>query len=140
MENPSNITQSILVVEDETFIRLCAVLDLKDAGYVVFDAADAQEALRVFGEHPEITTLFTDINMPGAVDGLALAHLIAGLNSGVQLIITSGRTEPTRRNMPAGACFLCKPYTSSAVSALIRNGGRAEVACLWGGPTPWPGA
>jgi DNA-binding NtrC family response regulator len=121
MKNSRNTRHVILIVEDESLIRLCAGLDLEEAGFGVIDAADAEEALRIFRGHPEITTLFTDINMPGAFDGLALALKVFKLRPGVQIIITSGRAEPQQSEMPAGACFLPKPYTRGALSALIRG-------------------
>lgn len=130
MEKLQKIARLILVVEDEVLIRICTVLDLQEAGYPVVDAADAKEALLVFGEHPEITTVFTDINMPGAFDGLALVQMIFEQRPSVQIIVTSGRAEPRQNEMPAGARFLAKPYSCGALLALIGDGRSAEPPSL----------
>lgn len=66
----------VLVVEDEGLIRMSLVEDLEDSGFQVFEAGDAEEALDVLQGHPEITVLFTDIDMPGSMDGLTLAKLV----------------------------------------------------------------
>jgi DNA-binding NtrC family response regulator len=110
----------ILVVEDEAMVRGCAVAELADAGFRVIEAANADEALRQFEDHALVTTLFTDINIPGEFDGLSLAHKVFVLRPNVQLIITSGRGEPLESEMPAGGQFLPKPYDCDFLKALIR--------------------
>jgi len=111
----------VLIVEDEALVRDCAVAQLEDAGIRVIEAANAQEGLREFEDHARLTAVFTDINMPGPFDGLALAHKIFRQRPGVQLILTSGRGGPLASEMPAGAHFLMKPYDSSQLSALIKS-------------------
>ncbi|HZC17290.1 MAG TPA: response regulator [Caulobacteraceae bacterium] len=110
----------ILVVEDEALVRQCAVAQLEDAGFAVIEAADAEEALRSFKDHAAVTTVFTDINMPGEFDGLSLAHQISQLRPGVQLILTSGRGAPLERELPVGGKFLLKPYDCNHLTALIK--------------------
>jgi two-component system, response regulator PdtaR len=110
----------ILVVEDEALVRACTAALLEEAGCGVIEAADAEEALRAFGIHHQVTTVFTDINMPGPIDGLALAHRIFKLRPNVQLILTSGRGALTESEMPAGGHFLPKPYHCDQLTALIR--------------------
>ena len=68
---------SVLVVEDEMFIRMVAVDTLEDCGYVILEAGDAREALEVLEQTPGISLIFTDINMPGDIDGLDLATEVA---------------------------------------------------------------
>jgi len=68
---------SVLVVEDEMFIRMVAVDTLEDRGYVILEAGDAREALEVLEQTPGISLIFTDINMPGDIDGLDLATEVA---------------------------------------------------------------
>ena len=109
----------ILVVEDEALVRACTAALLEEAGCGVIEAADAEEALRAFGIHHQVTTVFTDINMPGPIDGLALAHRIFKLRPKVQLILTSGRGALTESEMPAGGHFLPKPYRCDQLTALI---------------------
>jgi CheY-like chemotaxis protein len=110
----------ILVVEDEALVRFCTSALLEDAGCSVIEAGDAEEALRAFETHPRVTTVFTDINMPGPINGLALAHKVFQMRPQVQLILTSGRGWPLEGEMPAGGQFLPKPYDGDQLTALIR--------------------
>jgi two-component system, response regulator PdtaR len=110
----------ILIVEDEALVRVCTAALLLDAGCAVIEAADAEEALRAFEAHDQVTTVFTDINMPGAFSGLSLAHKIFRLRPQVQLILTSGRASPPESEMPAGGHFLPKPYDYDQLTSLIR--------------------
>jgi len=110
----------ILVVEDEALVRGCAVAELEDAGFDVIEAANADEAFRQFEDHALVTTLFTDINMPGEINGLSLAHKIAKLRPNVQLILTSGRGTPLESDMPTGSQFLAKPYNCNLLTSLIK--------------------
>ena len=112
----------ILVVEDEALVRSCTVHELEDAGYAVIDAADAEEALAEFQNHLDVTIVFTDVNMPGRFDGLALVQKIFQMCPRVQLILTSGRGAPTQSEMPAGARFLPKPYSGQQLNAMILAG------------------
>jgi DNA-binding LytR/AlgR family response regulator len=88
----------------------------------VIEAANGQDAIRQFEDHALVTTLFTDINMPGDFDGLSLAHMISERRPKVQLILTSGRGAPLHNEMPAGGQFLPKPYDCSRLKAMIRAG------------------
>ena len=110
----------VLVVEDEALVRDCTVAQLEDAGFSVIEAADAEEAMREFEDHALVTTVFSDINMPGAFDGLSLVHKIFRLRPDVQLILTSGRGLPLDAEMPVGARFLLKPYHADQLTSLIR--------------------
>jgi CheY-like chemotaxis protein len=110
----------ILVVEDEALVRACTAALLEDAGCSVIEAGDGEEALRAFEAHARVTTVFTDINMPGPINGLSLAHKIFQMRPQVQLILTSGRGSPLEGEIPAGGQFLPKPYDCDQLTALIR--------------------
>jgi two-component system, response regulator PdtaR len=110
----------VLVVEDEALVRDCTVAQLQDAGFTVIEAACGEQAMRAFEDHALVTTVFSDINMPGAFDGLSLVNKIFRLRPDVQLILTSGRGLPLDAMMPAGARFLLKPYKANQLTALIR--------------------
>lgn len=110
---------AVLVVEDELLVRLCAVEMLREAGFAVFEAADGEDAIDTLALHPEINVLFTDINMPGAFDGLELARRVHRQRPDVQLIITSGRGQPAKDDAPDGD-FVMKPYEGAVISGLIR--------------------
>ena len=108
----------VLIVEDDALLRTCTILHLKGDGLDVLEAEDAEQALERLRDHPEVTTVFSDINMPGRFDGLALVTKIAKLRPSVRLILTSGRAKPA--GMPEGVRFLAKPYRSDFLTDLIR--------------------
>lgn len=118
---------TVLVVDDECLVRMVASDALIEAGFLVREACCASDALSELAGHPEITVLFSDINMPGAFDGLELARQVHVLRPDVQLILTSGRVRPTTREMPDGA-FLAKPYSAPDISALIHAARAAPLA------------
>lgn len=109
----------VLVVDDEPLIRLDAADMLVDAGWTAIEAADAAEALERLTAHPEVTVLFTDINMPGEMDGLDLARQVHRQRPDVRLIITSGKRRPQADEMPGDGRFLGKPYRDHQLIALI---------------------
>jgi DNA-binding NtrC family response regulator len=113
-------TVVVLVVEDEALIRVCTASLLQEAGFGVIEAAGGEEALRAFEANAQVSTVFTDINMPGSFNGLTLAHKIFRLRPQVQLILTSGRGALTESEMPAGGHFLPKPYNHDQLTDLIR--------------------
>jgi two-component system, response regulator PdtaR len=115
-----SIRPFVLVVEDEALVRGCTVAQLEDAGFSVIEAGGGEEAMREFEDHALVTTVFSDINMPGAFDGLSLINRIFRLRPDVQLILTSGRDLPFDAEMPLGARFLPKPYFASPLTSMIR--------------------
>ncbi len=110
---------SVLVVEDEALVRSCVAFQFESEGFAVIEAADAEEALRAFEDHPEVEAVFTDCNMPGRFDGLSLLQQIFERRPDVRLILTSGRGEPDPGDMPDGAIFLAKPYDIRSLAALV---------------------
>ena len=111
----------VLVVDDEPLIRMNAVDMLADAGWAAIEAANAAEALAQLEAHPEVTVLFTDINMPGDMDGLDLARRVHDLWPRVHLIITSGKMRPGRQDLPGGGEFLGKPYRERQFLELLET-------------------
>lgn len=106
--------QLVLVVEDEALLRLQATDTLEAAGYEVLEAPNADAALKLL-KNCAVGVLFTDIQMPGPMDGLALARLVHERWPDVRLVITSGRVRPTAEDMPDDSSFLSKPYASSSL-------------------------
>jgi CheY-like chemotaxis protein len=100
----------VLVVEDEGLVRLNAADLIRDLGFEVIEAADADQAVSLLESMPEITVLFTDIQMPGSMDGLRLAAIVRDRWPPIALLITSGQLHPATADMPAGARFIPKPY------------------------------
>lgn len=115
--------QTVLVVDDEPLIRMYAVDVLEDEGIRTLEAGDATQALAMLEAHPEITVLFTDINMPGPLDGLELARRVHERRADVQLILTSGKVRPRQADLPNDGHFLEKPYEAAALTGLIRATG-----------------
>lgn len=111
---------TVLVVDDEPFIRMNALDMLGDAGFDVVEAAQADEALVQLADHPEIGLLFTDVNMPGSMDGLDLARRVHELRPEVRLIVTSGKVRPIGRELPDHGQFIGKPYLEQQLLAMIR--------------------
>ena len=109
----------VLVVDDEPLIRMSAADMLADAGWTALEAADAAEGLELLEAHPEVTVLFTDINMPGEMDGLDLARRVHQLRPDVHLIITSGKLRPGRGELPGEGRFLGKPYHERQFISLV---------------------
>jgi CheY-like chemotaxis protein len=100
----------VLVVEDDILIRMNAADTVRDFGFEVVEAADADEAIKVLEDNPDISVVFTDIQMPGSMDGLRLAAVIRNRWPPVALLVTSGQISPHGGDLPAGVSFLHKPY------------------------------
>jgi CheY-like chemotaxis protein len=99
----------VLVVEDESLIRELAVSAIADAGFEVVEACTAAEALEVLRARPDVAIVFTDVNMPGELDGLALAEMVHRHWPAIQLVVTSGR--PLAGPIPDEGKFVQKPYS-----------------------------
>jgi len=119
--SPVALHPTVLVVEDETLIRMLAADSLADSGYNVLEAADAAEALRILEEHDEVAVLFTDVNMPGPMDGLALAGLMHDRRPDLGLIVTSGRGAPDLGRLPLSSIYLAKPYGPQQLAAAVEK-------------------
>ena len=114
---PTILKPAILVVEDDVLVRLSAVESLEELGYVVLEAATAAEAITLLEHRPDIRIVFTDVQMPGTVDGLMLAEVVSKRWPPVKLFITSAL--PLSRPPPTGAEFLPKPYVFAHIEKLF---------------------
>ena len=110
---------TVLVVEDEGVVRLDAAATLRDAGFKVLEAANAEQALSVVARGAPVDVLFTDINMPGRMDGLELARRINRLRPGVHLLLTSGKARPAGGQIPHAGAFIPKPYSPDAMTRAV---------------------
>jgi CheY-like chemotaxis protein len=111
----------ILIVEDESLPRLHAVEVAEAAGFTVIEAPNADEAIRILEGRNDIRLVFTDIDMPGSMDGLKLARAVRERWPPVQLVITSGHVTPAPWQIPSGARFVPKPYVASEVARTFRE-------------------
>ena len=117
----------VILVEDEPLIRMVAEAALCDCGFVVFVATDAYDALRILeSEAVHIRVLFTDVNMPGAMNGVTLAHYVHRHWPWISELVTSGRGSAANADMPEGCRFVAKPYDLNKVVHQIRD--MAEAA------------
>ena len=117
----SAATVVVLVVEDEPLVRMHAVDLLEDEGFTVIEAGTGDEGLAFLHARPDIDVLFTDVEMPGSLDGLALARQTVLHFPGVCVLIVSGRALPTKEQLASGACFFSKPYRGQAIVDHIRT-------------------
>ena len=106
---------TVLVVEDSTLIRMGMAGLALAAGFEVLEASDADEAIRLLEDRSDIDLVFTDVGMPGAMDGVALSHHIRDRWPPVKLIVASGQTVIDESHLPEGARFFLKPYDGDVV-------------------------
>ena len=112
---------TILVVEDDIIVRMIASDTLTDAGFRVYEAHDAQEAVTLLEARTDVRVVFTDWNMPGDMDGMDLAHLVRKHWPDIGTIVTSGKMHPAPGSLPAGVRFLAKPYRPSALIGMVKG-------------------
>jgi DNA-binding NtrC family response regulator len=111
---------AVLVVEDEPLIRMCVAATIEEAGFKVYEAANADEAVGLLAECADICVLFTDVEMPGSMDGVALAHYAHSYRP-IMIIVTSGRRKIAVKDLPPTAIFMEKPYRPGRVVETLRE-------------------
>jgi CheY-like chemotaxis protein len=116
----------ILLVEDEVLVRMVAADVLEDAGFTVLESTNAEEALSLLETRPDVQVLFTDVNMPGALDGLGLAQAVHERSPEVGILIGSGRIRPGIGELPPGTRFIAKPYAPAALTDAVRAVARGQ--------------
>ena len=112
---------AVLIVEDEPLIRLGAVKIIEDGGFEVIEAASADEAIRILECRGDIRVVFTDIHMPGSMDGLRLAHAVRNRWPPTKIIVTSGRDLITEQDLPERGRFFAKPYDPIEITDALRK-------------------
>lgn len=111
----------VLIVEDDFLLRMNAVEVIKEGGFEVIEAANADEAILILEARSDITVVFTDIQMPGSTDGLKLARAVRGRWPPIKIVATSGRYNVGETDLPEGGRFLPKPYNSTQVTGMLRE-------------------
>jgi DNA-binding NtrC family response regulator len=112
-------TNVVLVVEDEPLVRMVMHDTLTEAGYHVLEAANADEALTFLHARFDIALVLADIDMPGSMNGISLSWEIRAHWPTVLIILTSGKTILTAREVPEGTVFMQKPYGPDALVAAV---------------------
>ncbi|TVR08319.1 MAG: response regulator [Salinarimonadaceae bacterium] len=105
----------VLVVEDDMLIRMGAVDLVLSAGYEALEARDADDAIRILESRSDIDLVFTDVQMPGTMDGVKLTHFIRDRWPPVKLIVASGAAILEESQLPGGSRFFSKPYDENTI-------------------------
>ncbi|HEX8486788.1 response regulator [Sphingomonas sp.] len=112
---------AILIVDDEAIVRFDLVDFFEDAGFQVFDAESADHAITVLETNPTIRIVLTDVQMPGSMDGVKLAHYVRDRYPPTLLVVASGVARPSVQQLPVNAMFVSKPFDPRQVLAAIRR-------------------
>src|SRR4051794_3354103 len=144
MEPSSPSTSSVvLVVEDEMLVRMIAAEVLAEAGFTVIECASAEEALAVLHARADVQVVFTDVNMPGPLDGLTLVHIVHQQWPAVGIAIGSGRIRPNPGELPRGLCSspsrMCVPLSRMLYVPWPERSKRLPPRCARSDASPhWP--
>lgn len=111
----------VLVVEDDMLLRMRAIDVVEDAGFVPVEAVDADEAVAILEARSDIALLFTDIQMPGSMDGLKLAHAVHERWPPIKIILVSGKLAASDIDIPADSRFFSKPLAADHMIAQIQD-------------------
>jgi two-component system, response regulator PdtaR len=111
----------VLVVEDQALVRMNPVDMVEDAGFKAIAASNADEAISILENRNDMRAVFTDVQMPGSMDGLRWAHVVRKRWPPVALVVTSGHHHLQSDDLPAGGRFLRKPYERADLSEALRQ-------------------
>ena len=111
----------VLIVEDEFLLRMDAADIIAAAGFEVVEAENADQAIEILEARRDITVVFTDIQMPGSMDGLKLARAVRGRWPPIKIVATSGLANVGELDLPDGGRFLAKPYSTHQVTGVLRE-------------------
>jgi CheY-like chemotaxis protein len=121
MEALSPKRPAVLVVEDEPLVLMCALEALGDEGFDAIAATNADEAMYILENRDDIDIVFTDINMPGSMDGLRLARAVRGRWPPIRIIVASAVRTAGMEDLPEGGLFFQKPYRCGDLADAIRE-------------------
>jgi CheY-like chemotaxis protein len=111
----------VLVVEDEVLLRWAAAEAVQAAGFAVIEAGTAIEAISILEKRLDICAVFTDVQMPGSINGLQLAHLISSRWPPIRIIATSGQLRLREDDLPKGGRYLHKPYPLADLTDMLNE-------------------
>ena len=111
----------VLIVEDEFLLRMDAVDMIAGAGFEVLEAGNADDAIGILESRRDVTVIFTDIQMPGSMDGLKLARAVRGRWPPIKIVATSGHLHVRETDLPEGGRFLPKPYSLVQLMGVLRE-------------------
>ena len=111
----------VLIVEDEYLVRTGTRAAVEMAGFDVLEAGDADEAIGILAARNDISLIFTDVHMPGSMDGLKLAHFVRDRWPPVKIVATSARVRIIASDLPEGGRFLPKPYSAADIASTLHE-------------------
>jgi CheY-like chemotaxis protein len=120
-DRAAEVSIIVLIVEDEALLRMNAAEIIRDAGFEVIETTNADEAISVLEARSDVYIVFTDIQMPGSMDGVKLAHAIRNRWPPIALVITSGHVRPKPEELPHAAHFLAKPYHPDELATVLHR-------------------
>ena len=112
---------AVLIVEDEPLLRLHAVDIVEEAGFFAIEAKNADEAVAILESRSDIMLLFTDVQMPGSMDGIKLAHAVRNKWPPIKIVVVSGHIEVNRNDLPADSRFFGKPFEAAKMISELRS-------------------
>ena len=117
---PEKSTTVVLIVEDDALLRMLAVEIVEEAGFMAIEAADADQAIALLEFRSDIALLLTDIDMPGSMNGLKLAHAVRNRWPPIKILVVSGQARPQPFELPLDSRFLAKPYETTTLVEGLR--------------------
>ena len=111
---------AVLIVEDEPLLRIHAADIVEEAGFIAIEANNADEAVRILESRNDIVLLFTDVQMPGSMDGLKLAHAVRNRWPPIKIVIVSGHLQVAQNDLPHDSRFFGKPFETTKMIAELR--------------------
>ena len=111
----------VLIVEDEVLVRMDAVGSIEAAGFDVVEAGNADEAIVILQHRADIRLVFTDVHMPGSMDGLKLTHFVRNRWPPVKIVATSGHARISEQDLPEGGRFMAKPYAAGHLVSTLQE-------------------
>ncbi|MEH2472743.1 CheY-like chemotaxis protein [Nitrobacteraceae bacterium AZCC 2161] len=121
MAHATHASSLVLVVEDDALLRMHAAEMIEEAGFRVIEAQNADEAIRLLESRMDIRIVFTDVDMPGSMNGLKLAHAVANRWPPIRIVATSGHFNIRDGDLPTGGRFIAKPYRSNQVISALHE-------------------
>ena len=119
----------VLVVEDEPLIRMDLVDRLSRFGCAALEAGSAAEAIAILEQHREITVVFTDVQMPGTMDGIELAQYVRKRWPPTVIVVSSGKAFPEKGELSPDIPILAKPYNEGVLKSVVADV-RARISAI----------
>ena len=118
---PPSVKIVVLIVEDELLVRMAIADAVEEAGFEVIESGNADEAVLILESRSDVRIVFTDIDMPGSMDGMKLAAAVRGRWPPIEIILTSGHRSIPHSDLPARSIFIPKPYAAELIVATLRQ-------------------